>query len=42
VLRDDDLRRGMGEADRRLSGDRTWDKTLVPVVAVDRTLRARA
>jgi phosphatidyl-myo-inositol dimannoside synthase len=42
LLRDHDLRRRMGEAGQRLAKDRTWDKTLVPVVAVDRTLRARA
>jgi hypothetical protein len=31
----------MGEAGRRLAADRTWDKTLVPVLTLDRTLRAR-
>ena len=42
LLRDDDLRRRMGDAGKRLAEERTWDKTLVPVVALDRTLRARA
>jgi phosphatidyl-myo-inositol dimannoside synthase len=42
LLSDGDLRRRMGEAGKRLAEERTWDKTLVPVVALDRTLRARA
>jgi phosphatidylinositol alpha-1,6-mannosyltransferase len=40
LLRDDDLRRRMGDAGRRLARERTWDKTLVPVIALDRTLRS--
>jgi phosphatidylinositol alpha-1,6-mannosyltransferase len=40
LLRDGDLRRRLGEAGRRLAQERTWDKTLVPVLALDRTLRA--
>jgi phosphatidylinositol alpha-1,6-mannosyltransferase len=41
LLRDGDLRRRMGDAGKRLAEERTWDKTLVPVLALDRTLRAR-
>lgn len=42
LLRDGELRRRMGEAGKRLAQERTWDKTLVPVVALDRALHARA
>jgi phosphatidyl-myo-inositol dimannoside synthase len=41
LLRDPELKRRMGEAGRSLAQERTWDKTLVPVVALDRSLRAR-
>jgi phosphatidylinositol alpha-1,6-mannosyltransferase len=41
LLRDGDLRRRMGDAGKKLAQDRTWDKTLVPVMELDRSLRAR-
>lgn len=41
LLRDDDLRRRMGEAGWRLAQERTWNRTLMPVVKLDRTLRSR-
>jgi phosphatidylinositol alpha-1,6-mannosyltransferase len=40
LLRDEALRRRLGEAGRRLAEERTWDKTLAPVIALDRRLRA--
>jgi phosphatidylinositol alpha-1,6-mannosyltransferase len=41
LLRDEGLRRRMGEAGRKLAQDRTWDKTLSPVLTLDRSLRSR-
>jgi phosphatidylinositol alpha-1,6-mannosyltransferase len=42
LLRDEGLRRRMGEAGRQHAQECTWDKTLVPVLALDRSLRTRA
>jgi phosphatidylinositol alpha-1,6-mannosyltransferase len=40
LLEDDDLRKRMGEAGRRLAHERTWDSTLAPALQIEAELRA--